>query len=165
MVYSFENHFCNWCVLIGPTKQQSGDPENYVKFEVPLCLWEISLHNYGCHYRPSIMMTSRLHAINLCCIVVGLSFTMSAQHNSNIGSASFICVIVDFFCVIQKMPVGMFTVTVSTTLCLMLELCSLGQHDTLTKYWSNHRPITIIWFNVVPSVATQAQHWENIWSV
>ena len=132
MVYSFANHFCNWCVLIGPTKQQSGDPENNVKFEVPLCLWEISLHNYGCHYRPSIMMTSRLHAISLCCFVVGLSFTMSAQHKSNIRSASFICVIVHFFCVIQRIPVGMFTVTVSTTLCLMLE-----QH---LRLWINMNP-------------------------
>ena len=35
------------------------------------------------------------YAINRCCIIVGLCNTMQAKRESNIGSVSFICVIVD----------------------------------------------------------------------
>ena len=35
------------------------------------------------------------HAINLCCSIVGSSYTMTAKHKSNIGWASFTCVVVD----------------------------------------------------------------------
>ena len=38
----------------------------------------------------------------LCYIIVGLSYTMSAQHKSYTGYASFICATVDLFCVIQS---------------------------------------------------------------
>ena len=35
---------------------------------------------------PSIIMTSGgLHAINLCCTIIGLSYTMTAQHKSNMN--------------------------------------------------------------------------------
>ena len=43
-------------------------------------------------------------AINLCCIIVGLSYTMSVQHKRNIGSACFFCVIVDLLLCETKIP-------------------------------------------------------------
>ena len=43
---------------------------------------------------PSIIMTSTCNQPMLY-YIVGPSYTMSAQHKSSIGSASFICVIVD----------------------------------------------------------------------
>ena len=80
-------------------------PLNYVKFKVSLHLWETSLYNYVFPILFYMVATICLvllwpvHASNLCCTIVGPSYTMSAQHKSNIGSASFICVIVDvLFC-------------------------------------------------------------------
>ena len=57
-----------------------------------------SLHSYGCHYGLSNIVPSQ-HMESTCmyCIKFGLCNTMSAQHNSNIRAASFICVIAGFF--------------------------------------------------------------------
>ena len=81
-----------------PTKQQSGDPCLTLKTMSSLRISRAyestaSLPNYGCHYMPSIIMINTLYAIDLCCIIVSLCYTMLAQYNGNIGSACFICVI------------------------------------------------------------------------
>ena len=80
-------------------------------FEVSLHLWETSLYNYASpilSYTVGIICLVLLwpvHAINLCCTIVGPSYTMSAQHKSNIGSASFICAIEDLLlCKTKKIP-------------------------------------------------------------
>ena len=64
---------------------------------------------------PSNIMT--VHAMDLCCIIVGPSYTMSAQPESNIGSACFICVILDL---LFKIKIPACAVIVTTTLCLKL---------------------------------------------
>ena len=46
-----------------------------------------------------LVLLRPVHALNLCCIIVGPSYTMTAQHKSNIGCASFTCVVVDLLCV------------------------------------------------------------------
>ena len=50
---------------------------------------------------PSIIMTS---TCNLCCIIVGPSYRMTAQHKSNIGCVSFTCVVVGLSLCKTKIP-------------------------------------------------------------
>ena len=45
-----------------------------------------------------------VHAIQLCCIIVGPSYTMTAQHKSKIGCASFTCVVVNLLLCKTKIP-------------------------------------------------------------
>ena len=51
---------------------------------------------------PGIITTSTCN--QPLCTIVGPSYTMSAQHKSNIGSASFKCVIVDLLLCKTKIP-------------------------------------------------------------
>ena len=53
-------------------------------------------------------------------VIFDLCNTMSAQHRSNIESASFICIIVNL-CLSNTKGINSNVVTVSTTHCLMLE--------------------------------------------
>ena len=50
---------------------------------------------------PSIIMPS---TCSLCCIIVGPSYRMKAQHNSNIGCVSFTCVVVGLLLCKTKIP-------------------------------------------------------------
>ena len=51
-----------------------------------------------------LVLSCPVHAINLCCIIVGPSYTMTAPHESNIGCASFTCVVVDLLLCKTKIP-------------------------------------------------------------
>ena len=102
---------------------------------------------------PSIIMTS---TCNLCCIIVGPSYRMTAQHKSNIGCVSFTCVVVGLL---------LCNVMLTTTLCLML-----GQHLIL---WINMNPalghcsywcaVSVSMTIVCDAVPTLRKHWTSVY--
>ena len=102
------------CVLIGPPKQQSGDPHLPLKtmsssrfpctYERQVYIIMCALYWVMADINIYLVLLWPVHAINLCCIVVGPSYTMSAQHKSNIASVSFMCVIVDLLLCKTNIP-------------------------------------------------------------
>ena len=95
-----------------------------------------------------------VHAINLCCTIVGPSYTMSAQHKSNIGSESFTCVVVDLLLLRQIYQQNVQSDDqITTTLCLML-----GQHLRLWITMNPELGHRSYWF----AVSVSTKHWPNI---
>ena len=112
------------CVWRTVSSQSSHHPQ-----EVLLAQFSLYVHKGG--LKPDSFHFI-LHAINLCCtIIVGPSYTMSSQLESNIGSASFICVIVHLFLCKTRQRYQQH-LHIPTTLCLML-----GQH---LRLWININP-------------------------
>ena len=89
-----------------------------------------------------------VHAINLCCTIVGPSYTMLAQHKGNIGSASFTCVVVDLHFCKTKIPTE----------------CPDNNHSLFNQHlrlWINMNPVLghrSYWC----AASISAAHWPNI---
>ena len=91
-------------------------------------------------------------AINLCCTIAGPSYTVSAQHKSNMICVFYLCYCILVF-VWDKDTSSICTVIVTTTLCLML-----GHH---LRVWININP-ALGHRSHLCLVSVSTMHWPNI---